>query len=138
MRVSLVDRSNYYKGLLVLIGRDRIIDKRERELMLQLGAILNFEKRFCEAAIADLLDNKYITNEPIIFDEREIAECFLRDAIRLALVDKEIHSDELAWLRAIARANKFTDKWLDNESQRLQENKYSPDQPTYLDIRQYL
>ena len=40
MKASLMDRGNYYRGLLVLIGRDRIIDSREHELMLQLGKIL--------------------------------------------------------------------------------------------------
>jgi hypothetical protein len=138
MRISLVDKSNYYKGLLILTGRDRIIDKRERELMLQIGAKLDFEKRFCEAAITDLLDNKYITDEPIIFEEREIAECFLRDAIGLALVDQEMHPHEITWLRSVARINKITDDWLDNESQRLQENKCLTDQPAYLHIQRYL
>ena len=138
MRISLVDRSHYYKGLLVLIGKDRIIDQRERGLMLRFGQILDFDQRFCEAAIEDLLDNKYITGEPLIFANREIAECFLRDAVRLALVDEEIHSHELAWLKAIAQANNITDEWLDADIHHLQEQKRSLDHPTLLNIQQYL
>jgi hypothetical protein len=137
MTVSQLDRSNYYKGLLVLSGSDRIIDPRERELMLQLGRLLDFDRRFCEAAIDDLLDNKYITDEPVTFSTREIAECFLLDAIRFALVDDQLHSQEMAWLKAVARANGFTNEWLDAEVQSC-EKKSLVDLPSTLAIRKHL
>ena len=124
MKASLIDRSKYYRGLLVLIGRDRIVDKREHKLMLQVGRMLDFDERFCEAAIADLLHNKYINDEPILFDESAIAECFLRDALKLALIDKEIHSHELSWLKKIARENNLTDAWLEDEYRRLQKEDF--------------
>ncbi len=115
MAVSQLDRSTYYRGLLVLSGRDRVIDVRERELMLLLGKMLDFDRRFCEAAIDNLLDNKYITDEPVTFSNREIAECFLRDAIRLALVDGQVQPPEMVWLQAVATANGFSREWLDAE-----------------------
>jgi hypothetical protein len=139
MKASLMDRGNYYRGLLVLIGRDRIIDSREHELMLQLGKILDFDVRFCEAAIADLLDNKYINDNPILFDEPEIAECFLRDGLKLALADKELHSRELSWLKTIARTNKLPDDWVDKECRRLLlEGKDAEIQPDSFEIHRHL
>ena len=138
MGLSQLDRSNYYKGLLVLAGKDRIIDPRERELMLQFGGVLDFDKRFCEAAIDDLLDNAYITDEPVIFSNRETAECFLRDGIRLALVDEQLHPQELLWLKGVAQANGLKNEWLDDEVQRLQQKKGSFDLPICLEIQQYL
>lgn len=138
MRISLLDRSNYYKGLLILIGRDRIIDPRERELMLQFGKVLDFEKRFCEAAIDDLLDNAYLTDEPVVFSKLEIAECFFRDAVRLAFVDEEFHPKEQTWLRTVAQANGLTDEWLDIEVKRFLGRKGSLDHATTLNIEQYL
>jgi hypothetical protein len=138
MKASLIDRGKYYRGLLVLIGRDRIIDPREHALMLQFGKMLDFDERFCEAAIADLLGNKYITDEPIIFDEPEIAECFLRDALRLALIDKNIHSHELSWLKTVARTNKLSDARLAEECERLRGEDLTENPPESFQIHRYL
>ena len=138
MKASLIDRSKYYRGLLVLIGRDRIVDRREHELMLQFGGMLDFDKRFCEAAIADLLDNTHINDEPILFDESEIAECFLRDALRLALIGKEIHSHEMSWLKTIARTNNLTDAWLEKEYRTLKKEPVTETQPENFEIHQYI
>ena len=138
MKASLIDRSNYYRGLLVLIGRDRIIDPSEHQLMLQLGKVLDFDTRFCEAAIDDLLENKHINEDPISFDEPEIAECFLRDALRLALIGKDIHSRELAWLKTIARTNNLTDEWLENERRLTREMPNAGEPPENFEIQQYL
>ena len=138
MKASLIDRSNYYKGLLILIGRDRIIDEREHALMLQLGEMMDFDQRFCEAAIKDLLENKHLVDEPILFDEPKIAECFLRDALRLASIDQEIHSREMSWLDAIARTNNLPDGWLENEHKQLRESKHTRTQPDRFEIQQFI
>jgi hypothetical protein len=58
MKLPLIIRSHYYKGLLVLLRRDRIIDARERDIMLQIGEVLDFDRRFCEATIDNLLSNR--------------------------------------------------------------------------------
>ncbi len=138
MKADLIDRSNYFRGMLVLIGRDRIIHSRERELVLQFGKALDFDMRFCEATITDLLENKYINEEPILFDAREMAECFLRDGFRLSLADMEIHSQEIAWLKTVALANNLPDDWIKNEYQKLKDTR--PEELIFenFDIHQYL
>jgi hypothetical protein len=129
MSVSLADKGNYYRGLLILARRDREIDPRERELAIQLGMMLDFDRRFCEAAIDDALKNRHLSEEPIKFSDRETAERFLRDGIRLALVDDEITSREYTWLRVIAGANGISNAWLGKEIKRCQESKGSPGEP---------
>lgn len=114
MNLSILNRSNYYKGLLVLARRDRIIDVRERILLLQVGKILDFDRRFCEATIEDLLSNTHITREPVIFLDEHIRKCFFHDALHLALVDGYLHPMELRWLLSVARANNQSDQWLDS------------------------
>ena len=136
--MSLLDRSTYYKGLLVLMGKDRIIDPREREMMLRVGRILDFDKRFCDAAIDDLLQNAYITGNPILFSSRGIAECFLSDAVRLAIVDEEMHRLEWTWLKAVASTNGIPEEWLDCEVRRIWENKNPLDLSTKFAIEKYL
>jgi hypothetical protein len=106
-------RSDYYRALLVLLRRDRVIHPRERDLMIRIGEMLDFDRRFCEAAINDLLSNAHITRTPVIFADENIKDCFFRDALRVALVDGEFHPRELSWLRRMARANGRSDRWLD-------------------------
>jgi hypothetical protein len=119
MKIQLLDRGNYYRGLLVLIRSDRTIDAREYEWMIQFGQVLDFDWRFCESAIKDLLDNKHILDEPMTFSNRATAECFMRDAIRLALIDGELHPKELTWLKDVARVNGLENEWLFAEINRL-------------------
>ncbi len=136
--IALMDKSNYYKGLLILVGKDRIVHQEERLLMLKLGEILDFDKRFCQAAIDNLLHNKYLIDEPIIFSNGNIAMSFLLDAIRLAFIDGEIHPHELDWLNAIAQANSVEKEWLDSEVLRFKETKGSLKPPALFHIQQHL
>jgi hypothetical protein len=119
VKIPLSERGNYYRGLLVLIRKDREINTRERELMVQFGQVLDFDKRFCEAAIGDLMGNKHIRDEPVTFSDRAIAECFLRDAVLLALVDGDLHPKEVTWLKSVADANQVDNQWLQDEIIRL-------------------
>jgi hypothetical protein len=120
MTVPLIERGDYYRGLLVLIRRDRVISARERELMIQLGRSLDFDARFCESAIDDLLNNPHIKAVPVKFADRKTAESFIRDAIMLAHADGKLHPKELAWLKAVAHENRLKTRWLNAEIQRLQ------------------
>jgi hypothetical protein len=138
MNLPLLDRSNYYRGLLVLLRRDRIIDDRERELMLQVGKILDFDKRFCEAAIDDLLSNVHLTREPVIFPDPLLSKCFFRDALRLALIDDRLHPTELRWLRTVAYANNQSEQWLDAIIQEFEEKKGALDHSAPFEIQRFL
>jgi hypothetical protein len=137
MAVPQADRSIYYKGLLILVGRDRIVELRERELMIRIGQILDFDKRFCEAALNDLLSNVHIKGKPVVFPDIKLAQCFLEDAIRLGLVDQELHPRELGWLKSVARANAIADEWLNDTIRRFSEQTEALSQSP-LAIQQYL
>jgi hypothetical protein len=111
MIISLVDRSMYFKGLLLLIRKDRKINQEERNIAMRIGKILGFEKRFCENAITEILGNKYIIDEPPQFANPEIAKCFIKDGLRVALVDGQFHRKEVGWLRAVAEQHGIEDSW---------------------------
>jgi hypothetical protein len=132
--IPLLDRSNYYKGLLLLIRKDQIVDPREREMLMELGRALDFDPRFCEAAIEDLLINPHLPAKPPVFSTRQTAECFLLDAIRLAAVDGHIHRSESNWLKNVARANGMTNAWVETEIRNLRR----PGHPTPFCIEQHL
>jgi hypothetical protein len=116
--IPLKDRGMYYRGLLVLIRRDQTIDAQERGLMIQIGEALDFDRRFCEAAIDDLMKNPHIKAEPVQFPDRKTAEAFINDALALALVDGNIHPKELSWVKAVAEANGISGKYLSKKMEK--------------------
>ena len=138
MKASLIDRSNYYRGLLVLIGRDRIVHPDEQKLAIEFGRLLDFDKRFCEAAIGDLLENVHINEDPIYFDERKILECFLRDGLKVSLIDRELDAREMGWLDAVARANKLPEGWVKREYEKISKHGRKESTPEDYEIRKYL
>jgi hypothetical protein len=111
VRISLADRSLYYKGLMLLIRKDRKIHDEERNMMIHIGKMLGFESGFCENAIEEIMDNKHIIDSPPLFSEQGIALCFVRDGLRLAKSDQQIHKAEIAWLEAVADKNGLSSLW---------------------------
>ncbi len=138
MTLSVRERSTYYKGLLVLTRRDRVIDTRERKLLMRIGSMFDFDTRFCEAAIDDVLRNEHIKDDPILFLNEDMAKCFLQDGLRLAMADGEMHPCELEWLRHVARANHVTPEWLEAEITRMQEGAEQFDPSSPLAVQQQL
>ena len=114
MKISLLDRSLYLKGLVRLIRKDRKIDAAERTMAVRVGKILGFEKKFSEKVIDELLDNKYIVDVPPHFSAPDIARCFIKDGLKLSFVDGQLHEKELIWLKSIAEKNGLEDAWYDD------------------------
>ena len=53
MRISLLDRSLYYKSLMILIRQDRQIHDEEKKMMLSIGKMLGFDPKFCTKTMED-------------------------------------------------------------------------------------
>lgn len=111
MEITLLDRSNYFRGLLILIGKDRKISDEEKSMFASLGKDMGFNKEFYEGALEELLENEFIIEEPPKFSNVEIAKLFIRDGIKLAFADKELHLYELSWLKSVAEANSIDQGW---------------------------
>jgi hypothetical protein len=97
---------------MILIRKDRIINEAERKVMLRLGELLGFDRHFCEETIKQILTNEHITEQPPRFSDRYVAQCFIRDGLKLSLVDGRIHRAEFSWLEAVAKENGLNDAWL--------------------------
>ena len=122
MEFTLLDRSNYLRGLLILIGKDRKISEEEKKLFRQLSNELGFSKEFCETAMEELLENEYIIEDPPKFSNVEIAKLFILDGIKLAFADKELHLYELSWLRSVAEANSIEHAWAMEQFEKFKNN----------------
>ena len=135
-RLNSLDRSYYFKGMLLLVRKDEKISLEERELLMRIGKILRFNQRFCEQTINDLLHNEHITEFPLQFSDKVWAELFLKDAIKIAYSDHELHPGEYDWLLQIARTNDINDQWLlDQLSTFL--NRHEPDEEINFEIEKF-
>jgi hypothetical protein len=117
MKISLIDASNYFKGLLLLIGKDQKIADPEIALVQRIGKVFGFEKVFCDHAIRDILENKFIVDVPPEFSKMELAKKFIKDGLTLAASDNEIHPTEEEWLLSVAVKNGIDAQWFYKERQ---------------------
>lgn len=114
MQISILDKSNYFRGLLVLIGQDRILHEEEKRIILKLGKLFSFEESFVRESIENLLENKFINFEPPKFSSKRIAEKFIKDAVNIALIDNDLHLNELQWLKEAVLKNEIEQKFFDD------------------------
>ena len=111
MKISLLDRSLYYKSLMLLIRKDREIRDEEKNMMMNIGKMLGFNPAFCANTIEEIMDNNYIIDAPPLFSEANIALCFIRDGLRLSAADGQIHEAEMTWLKSVAESNGLGNLW---------------------------
>lgn len=123
MKISVIDASNYFKGLLLLIGKDRKISGPEIVLVQRIGKAFGFEKVFCDNAIRDILENKFILDVAPEFSKKELAKKFIKDGLTLAASDNEIDPTEEEWLLSIAEKNGLNAQWFYDEMQRAEKGK---------------
>lgn len=102
MNISVIDGSNYFKGLLLLVRKDMRVSDSEIQLMRHIGKKLGFEREFCENAIRDVLENEYLVETVPEFSTKELAVKFIKDGLAMAFSDREPLPSEEEWLRLAA------------------------------------
>lgn len=115
MEISVIDASNYFKGLLLLIRKDHKVTEAETAMITRVGKQLGFEKEFCETAIQEILKNRFIEDTPPTFSSREIAMMFIKDGLSVALADGQLHYKEEKWLRSVVDKNLLSRRWFVGE-----------------------
>ena len=84
MNIPLIDRSNYLKGLFITAKLDKELSQKEKDILKKISDKLGFASDFYNETVRSLLNNKYLSDEPITFSNQDIASSFLSDAIKLA------------------------------------------------------
>ncbi len=103
--LTVLDSSNYLKGLLILARKDNKLVDNEREIIRGVAKEFGFSRDFYEDTLRTLMSNKYIKDEPFKFSSRDVAEKFLNDGFKLALSDGSFENTELSWLKNFAHLN---------------------------------
>jgi hypothetical protein len=112
MILNPIDKSNYLRGLLILIKRDGSINELEKNRVKELAKILGFNQNFVENAINELLENEYLIENPPKFTNHILAEAFIKDAIKIAFIENVMNIYKLSWLSAFATDNELSKQWL--------------------------
>lgn len=122
MEISILDKSNYLKGLLIIAKKDNKLAEQEKEIIRHCAQKLGFARSFYEDTLKYLLENKFITEEPIIFSDRKIAESFIVEGLKLAYSDNAIIGREIEWLKSVAIKNNIDEKWFADKLKNLKDS----------------
>lgn len=115
MTLDLMDRSLYFKGLLILSRIDKNVSSEEKEILKTVGDKLGFNKEFCDTTINTIIDNHHLKNEPLKFSNPQTANMFIRDAIKLAYSDAELDEKEYEWILECAKINNIPETRIEEE-----------------------
>ena len=115
IEISNLDKSNYLKGLLIVAKKDNQLAQQEKKIIRHCAEKLGFARDFYEDTLKELLENKYISEEPIIFSDKKIAESFIMEGLNLAHSDNSIDNAEIDWLRSVAIKNNLSEKWFEDK-----------------------
>jgi predicted regulator of amino acid metabolism with ACT domain len=120
LEIPQIDRSNYLKGMLITARKDNQLNETEISIIKKFAKRLGFSSDFYEETISHLLENKYITEEPIKFSSKDIAKSFIEDGLKLALSDDKIGNAEINWLKITASANGVEEELVDKKMKEIQ------------------
>lgn len=108
---EILDKSNYLRGLLVLIGKSRNICEQDIKIFLEEGSSLGYEKEFCQTALKESIGNRYLEKEPPRFFNVKFAYNFILKGIDILGAKKIIHPEAVRFLESVAIENDFVDEW---------------------------
>ena len=111
MEITLLDKSNYLKGLLVIAKKDNKLTEPEKKIIRNIAVKLGFATDFYEETLKSLIANKYILDDSVIFSDKKIAESFVCDGLKLAFSDGIAQESEVNWLKKIAVSNNIDETW---------------------------
>jgi hypothetical protein len=120
VEIPQLDRSSYLKGLLITARKDNQLTESEISIIKKFATRLGFSSDFFNETISNLLDNKFITEEPIKFSRQDIAKSFIEDGLKLALSNDAISPDEINWLKCTANENGLAEVWVNKKMKEIQ------------------
>lgn len=138
MKIKLYDRSLYFKGLLVLIRKNRRISDGESGLVKEIGAQLGFDKKFIQECLDNLLINKNISDDPPKFTSLAVAESFIKDGFKLSISDEKLDDSELEFLKAAALINGISEEEFKTLYRMYHQMRYEKFPATVLEIENFV
>lgn len=113
--LDLRERSEYFRGLLLVMAADGELDVRERDLIKKNIAEFDFSPEYIDESIDSILKNRHVSQVPPRFSRAEHSRRFLSDALDIAFADGILDESEEKWLRATADLNQIPAEWLEEQ-----------------------
>jgi hypothetical protein len=111
MLLNVTDKSNYIKGLLVLIKKKNAIGEPIKKSVKHITKILDFNQEFIDESMKGLMTNNFIVDDPPKFSNYQLAECFLKDGLHIAFSDGILNFNQVEWLINTAKKNNLSEQW---------------------------
>ncbi len=109
---TTIDKSNYLRGLLILAKMNNKLAEAEKIIIEDVAKRLGFSKDFYKEVLDNLLENQYISDQPVKFSEKKIAKLFIEEGINLFYSENDSSSDELLWLEKVTQVNNVENEFL--------------------------
>ncbi len=113
--LSLRERSEFFRGLLLVMAADGELHGAEQELIKHAISPFDFSAEFVEESIESILKNRHVSQVPPRFESQANARLFLRAALDIAFADGVLDESEEKWLRATADLNGLPAEWLEEQ-----------------------
>lgn len=113
--LSLRERSEFFRGLLLVMAADGELHDAERELIRHAISPFDFSAEFVDESIESILKNKHVSQVPPRFESQANSRLFLRAALDIAFADGVLDESEEKWLRATADLNGLPAEWLEEQ-----------------------
>ncbi len=137
MIINPLDRSNFFKGLLILVGKEKNFTQNECNMLKRIAKSLGFNYEYADKSIKNYLANKFIIEEPPLFSDCNFAEIFIRDGMKIALSDRILNVDQIEWLSKTALKNNLSRQWVFIELESILEN-FNIRSETHFEIQRYV
>jgi DNA-binding Lrp family transcriptional regulator len=108
MNLPIIDRSKYLKGIFILAKINGRLNQREKTAIKIISERLGFSNDFFEETIRNLLRNKHIQKEIVIFSSKKVALSFIEEAFNFISSFSNPNSESERWLEEIAQSNGIT------------------------------
>lgn len=115
----IIDKSNYLRGLLVLIAHDNVVQDHEINTFMKEGSEMGYEKDYLRSSINTLLKNKHIKNDPPRFHNPGFAVKLIESGIEIINKDRLPHPMKVNFLHQVAACNGIQDIWDNKYSARI-------------------
>ncbi|MCF6268328.1 MAG: hypothetical protein L3J41_01295 [Melioribacteraceae bacterium] len=109
--VSLRDKAEYLRGLMIVLKIGNKLSNRERSYLLREAIILGYDETYCRKAMDELLINDYIRMNPAEFENEETCKLFIFHGIELASLNEDFLLSKNEWLLNVCLTNQIKYEW---------------------------
>ena len=131
MEIPARDKSSYLKGLLILAKRDNLLTESEEVIIKDIAQRLGFSTDFYEYTLQNLLQNEYLTEEPVKFSEKKLSYLFIIDGLKLVHSDNKLDDSQINWLRQTAKENNISMEWFDSKLEDFKKKSFQFPNPDF-------